>query len=380
MAGIPTQIRHWISEEEVLLAPSLAKSGSQRLYDIVDGEPHVFLFNIRLSNGRAASVEFHITPIVHDCALHVLYTVTGSYTTSHNDVHANEVIGAAQLVYDTYIRVTWLRLDENILKHRAEAPSLSYLSSNILPSNISSGTVARTAGDPMPLENGENHICVSKEAISNSGVPVGNQEVIRTVNTASTLENTKPVKGLGPRTKLDTIAAKISRKIQTYYDNLDGMRALNVDHAVSHCFCPREYNQSFNSHLDQIEEKLVSAMNNSYDKTMVWLNWFFYSCLRLVRDRRRSGRRHMPSTGAKLANLIVDRLLISDGLEALGVYNALAELCYKLRRASELSFQDIEYVSSLVAENLHGRIHISSTSSEVPLPMVWLSTLFPTVP
>lgn len=114
MAAIPTQIRHCISEEDVLLAPSLAKSGEQRLYDIVDGEPHVFLFNIRLGDGRAASVEFHISPVVYDFAPHVLYTVTGSYTTSHDDVHADEVIGAAQLVYNTYIRVTWLRLDEEM--------------------------------------------------------------------------------------------------------------------------------------------------------------------------------------------------------------------------------------------------------------------------
>lgn len=116
MAVIPTQVRysHYISEEDVLLAPSLTKSGEQRLYDIVDGEPQVFFFNIRLGDGRAASVEFHITPVVTDSAPHVLYTVTGSYTTSHDDVHADEVIGTAQLVYNTYIRVTWLRLNEEM--------------------------------------------------------------------------------------------------------------------------------------------------------------------------------------------------------------------------------------------------------------------------
>lgn len=210
------------------------------------------------------------------------------------------------------------------LKHRPRAPSLPYTSLNILPGNISNGTIARTAGYPMPLENGENHTCLSKEAISSSGVGVGSQEVIRTVNTARANENIKSVQGLDPQTKLGSIAIKISRKIQKYYDNLDGKRALNVDYAVSHCLCPREYNQSFDGYLDQIEEKLVSVMNDSNDKMIVWLNWFFYSCLRLVRERRRSGRRHMPSTGAKLANIIVDRLLISDGLAALGVYNALA--------------------------------------------------------
>ncbi|PNP48791.1 hypothetical protein TGAMA5MH_00245 [Trichoderma gamsii] len=232
----------------------------------------------------------------------------------------------------------------------------------------------------MPLENGGNHISLGKEAISSSGDEVGSQEVIRTVNTARANKMTKPVQGLDPQTKLSLIADKISRKIQKYHDDLDGTRALNVDYAISHCLCPRVCGQSFDGYLDQIEEKLESVMNDSKDKMIVWLNWFYCSCLRLVRERRRSGPRHMPSTGAKLTNIIVDRLLISDGLAALGVYNAVAECCYKLRKPSELSFQDIEHVGSLVAEKLHGRIHIPSPCSQVPLPMVWLSGLFPTVP
>lgn len=210
------------------------------------------------------------------------------------------------------------------LQHRPQTPSVPSASFTTLPDNTSNGTIARTTGYPMPLGNGENHICLSKEAISSSGNEVGSQEVICTVNTARANEKIRSIQGLGPQTKLGSIANNISQKIQKYCDNLDDTRALNVDYALSHCLCPRVFSQSFDGYLDQIEEKLESVMDDSKDKMIIWLNWFYYSCLRLVRDRRRSGRRHMPSTGAKLANIIVDRLLISDGLAALGVYNALA--------------------------------------------------------
>lgn len=48
-----------ISEEHVLLAPSLAKSGEQRLYDIINGEPQVFFFTILLGDRRAALVKLY---------------------------------------------------------------------------------------------------------------------------------------------------------------------------------------------------------------------------------------------------------------------------------------------------------------------------------
>lgn len=105
---------HHISSDEVLEAPGLASKGEQRLRTIIDGEPNHFSFYIHFEDGQWALVEFHIIPIASELAQHTLYAVTGSFTPSHDAVHSGRVLATAQLIYDTYIRVTWLKLNENL--------------------------------------------------------------------------------------------------------------------------------------------------------------------------------------------------------------------------------------------------------------------------
>lgn len=105
---------HRIGEEDVLLAPAFAKKGEQRRIHLIPGEPNIVFFNLPLGQGRTASVEFYITPLSHSLAPHTLYAVDGSYTPSHDDIHIDQVLDAAQHVYDTYIAVTWLKLSGDV--------------------------------------------------------------------------------------------------------------------------------------------------------------------------------------------------------------------------------------------------------------------------
>lgn len=113
MATTAPQLGHFhrIEEEEVLQAPALAKKCEQRRIDLIPGETNIVCFSLSLGQGHTASVEFYISPISHSLAPHTLYAVNGIYTPSHDDIHVNEFFDAAQLIYDTYIAVTWLKVN-----------------------------------------------------------------------------------------------------------------------------------------------------------------------------------------------------------------------------------------------------------------------------
>lgn len=51
----------------------------------------------------------------------------------------------------------------------------------------------------------------------------------------------------------------------------------------------------------------------------------------------------------------------------------------KLSKAAELTSKDMEYVSDLVAKDLHGQMYAPAPSSLIPFPGLWLSALFQTV-
>lgn len=112
MATTASPLGHYysIAERDVLLAPALAKKGKQCRIDLTPKELNIVFCILPLGQGRTASVEFYITPL-HSLAPHTLYAVEGIYAPSHDDIHIDQVLDAAQLVYDTYIAVTWLKLD-----------------------------------------------------------------------------------------------------------------------------------------------------------------------------------------------------------------------------------------------------------------------------
>ncbi|KAL7919283.1 hypothetical protein ACQKWADRAFT_209934 [Trichoderma austrokoningii] len=148
------------------------------------------------------------------------------------------------------------------------------------------------------------------------------------------------------------------------------------------------HNEGRGFDLEQIENMLLGLeiSSENTDKRRKWTIWYFLSCFRMVREgaweeswktrKRNRFRKHKPFHGAKVANLIVNKIIDSDGLAAMRVYGALAECGYKLSKEAELSAKDIERVSDLVAENLCGQMHAPATSSLIPFPGVWLSIIF----
>ncbi len=102
---------HYISDSEVINARVLAKKGEQRLRKIVEGETNFFYFSVPCDGGHRASVEVVVSPITSEDSPHPLYVVRVVYIACHDAVQLDEVLETAQLVYSTYIRVTWLTLD-----------------------------------------------------------------------------------------------------------------------------------------------------------------------------------------------------------------------------------------------------------------------------
>lgn len=133
-----------------------------------------------------------------------------------------------------------------------------------------------------------------------------------------------------PDGKLRDLAGILSRKIKI------GQRKREEREVKQGYAAPNDYtypifqcmqqatDKSFEDYLDRVEHALAVEVQESTMKRRAWTAWFVLSCLQLIRDKRRGGRKRLPARGAKLANLIVNHLLVSDGAAALGVYDALA--------------------------------------------------------
>ncbi|KAL1850481.1 hypothetical protein Daus18300_012895 [Diaporthe australafricana] len=133
--------------------------------------------------------------------------------------------------------------------------------------------------------------------------------------------------------KLLALAHTLSTKIKTGQRKREerevkqGYAAPN-DYTYAIYQCLQQTTDSFDNYLDRVEHALTVEHKESKMKRRAWTAWYVLSSLQLVRDNRRGGRKRLRARGAKLANLIVNHLLISDGAAALGVYDALAGKSY----------------------------------------------------
>ncbi|KAL6868031.1 hypothetical protein J3F83DRAFT_88737 [Trichoderma novae-zelandiae] len=372
---------HHISEDDVLQAPMLAKQGQQRLCDIVHGAQNSFRFNVFLDQRPAASVELHVTPVHRGPGQATLYDVEGRYMPlDDNGARADEMLKAAQLVYDTYIRVVPLKVTKDILKHCPRLTTTPVALSRTPASTAIDTIMSNTSGHPPPHENGN-------MAIPASTVDPAGEEALPAVNGQERNANATSSQGRDMAGKLRLYATQVANAIRRGLYKAEVRKILwseqdmeaGYEYVVSHVPVPDEGRGSA-VYLDQVENQLSSAMKEEPDdKTTAWINWFFLSNLQLVREHGRDGRKHLPLKGAKLANLIVNKLLISDGVAALGVYNALAEMCSRFTFQSNFSIFNIERISSMVANDLHGQLSCPTSHSQIPFPALWLSTLFRTV-
>ncbi|KAI8710366.1 hypothetical protein NCS52_01581600 [Fusarium sp. LHS14.1] len=396
---------HHISSDEVLNAPGLASKGEQRLRTIVDGEPNHFSFRIAFEDGQWASVEFHILPVASEFAQHPLYAVTGSFTPSHDAVHPSRVLATAQLVYDTYIRVTWLKLSEDLLERRAPvSSSTSHNRGNSEMCRDGSGgrfapgppsdagmtarlpTFTRPATRPRDKDEGDSNTDSQVEGDVDGITSCTESESRETAVSISTQD------GMATKPHLDRLIDGLVKKVESgqakrvkrekRQKNNKEVEVIGVDNVVSQCLLREIDDENLDRYLDRVEKALDQYIQG--DKCDVrrrsWTTWFYLACLRIVRELRRKGRKHRPSNGARLANQIVNHLLVTDGVAAMGVYDGLAEHCYKISKAAEATPEDAEYITMNVAAKLHGKVLAPPDSSQIPFPAVWLKSILTKVP
>lgn len=142
--------------------------------------------------------------------------------------------------------------------------------------------------------------------------------------------------GMAKKLHLDRLVDKLVRKVESGQarrvkrekkrkGNTE-VQVIGVDNAVSQCLLREVDDEKLDRYLDQVERALDDYIRG--DKCDVnrrtWTVWFYLACLRIVRELRRKGCKHRPSNGARLASQIVNRLLVTDGVAAMGVYDGLA--------------------------------------------------------
>ncbi|KAL7932166.1 hypothetical protein V8C35DRAFT_307547, partial [Trichoderma chlorosporum] len=316
---------HELSEDDVRQAPIFASSRPPRI-NIDLEKPNIILFKLSFDQGRYATVEFHIKPFYHGSIQHILFHVEGHYTPSHGDISVEQVTDAAQLIYDTYINVIKLKLNGNTLKREdsSEETRRDIKTSKNRPRN-----------DPQALA--ENLVITIKKA---------QEDLVKRKEAEPRLE-------------------------------------ANYDHAVFQGLIP---NDGKIIDLNQIEQALKD-MQNYYkdDKRKLWTSWYFRCCFQMVIEKAynppgfQGHNKNKPFQGAKIVNLIINKLLISDGLAAMGVYIALIESGNRLSKPAELKPKDVECFVDLVAKGLHGQIYAPSPASLIPFSGLWLGALFYTV-
>ncbi|KAL7906006.1 hypothetical protein GGI35DRAFT_126629 [Trichoderma velutinum] len=338
---------HDISNEDVLQALSFAEDRSSRL-NINPEEENIIVFTLSFDHERYAIVQFCITPIRLDKIHHILFKVEATYTPSDNTISINEVITPAQLIYNRYINVIWLKLDENILK--CQLNELAAQGHSVSDDEVDSGGIVCAVGEP-----GRN----TKIAFNQKRSRNHPHEVAESL-TKIIMENTGKQEPVGPGQEANydfTIVQSLNPKDIASYD------WNRIQHALS---------------------ETEFYYKKEGNKKKEWTVWYFRCCLQMVLEKtyyQQQYLNHKSRTfkGAKVANLIINKLLKSDGIAAVGVYNALAVSGLKFSKASELKYEDTEYVTDWVANDLHNQIQTPIRSTLIPFPGFWLCALCQTV-
>ncbi|KNA96058.1 hypothetical protein FOXG_01404 [Fusarium oxysporum f. sp. lycopersici 4287] len=345
---------HHISPDEVLNAPKLASQGEQRLRTIVHGEPNSFTFHIPFEYQHWVLVEFHVKPITSDLAQLPLYAVNGSFTPSHDSINSSQVLTAAQLVDDTYIRVTSLRLTEDFFGRQAPLTSgssfYSPTSSTLgLEQHIAIGPRSIRAANqqsthtipfikptlPETHANSQDMIVLGRKT---HGTESGGCEPGVISSTGQGQESLdKIVSGLVKAVLSGQRKGRISQIGVIKYHNVITQRLLD---------CAND--QNLNDYLDYLEGALRGRIRieKHESKIRMWNIRFSLSCLRMVKEQVDNSRKQRSSRAAKIVNDIVNRLLITDGVRAWGA-----------------------------AEQLRDKVAASLDSFQVPFSGFWLHTV-----
>lgn len=204
------------------------------------------------------------------------------------------------------------------LKCQTQVSSTASALPNSPPSNACNRIAPRLSTHSIPLLNGSDSEVDSEAMACDVGEPERSAEIT-------------PNQERG-RNKPGPLAKSLIKSIKKGQEVLLKQRAgreANYDYAVFQCLIPNDGN-SYD--LKQIEKALL-RMEESHkkdkDKRKLWTTWYFRCCLQMVIEeeypwQKPYHRKHKTFQGAKAANFIVNKLLKSDGIAAMGVYSALA--------------------------------------------------------
>ncbi|EWZ29113.1 hypothetical protein FOZG_17212 [Fusarium oxysporum Fo47] len=95
----------------------------------------------------------------------------------------------------------------------------------------------------------------------------------------------------------------------------------------------------------------------------------------MVKEQVDNSRKQRSSRAAKIVNDIVNRLLITDGVRAWGVYHGFSARDYRLSKASEVTQLHAEYIAKQAAEQLRDKVAAPPDSFQVPFSGFWLHTV-----
>jgi hypothetical protein len=319
------------------------------------------------------SVELRVVPVDCDFARHTLYAVSGNYSLCPNCVHSDQVLKTAQLVYDTYIRVTPLSLRHlycqkpsqfynsarslivtSLERHLPDlAPEITQLNVS-RPEARNAPELSHRRGSEIPSFPTITSVACGRKRLhgsDDSGAETETESSAETETNTPTTSRTETESSISAirtrKQRLDKLVKSVIWKVKRGQagrkrreDKIVGV--FGVDDAVSQCLLHQENDEHLDNCLDQVEEaleELIRGDETHIIKRKTWGTWFHLANLRIVRELRRKGRKHRPSIAAKLVNRIVNYLLVSDGQAAWGVYDGLSgkESAFMLLPRQELT-------------------------------------------
>jgi len=130
---------------------------------------------------------------------------------------------------------------------------------------------------------------------------------------------------------LNALADKLINKVQSGQRKRrkreeKGFAVFAVDDAVTECLRRNADDPDLDKNLDAVDTALKGRMKHESAEGVrrAWNSWYHLNCYRVIIDLRRKGRKRRSVRGVKVANSIVNHLLVSDGENAMGVLDGLA--------------------------------------------------------
>ncbi|KAI3571717.1 hypothetical protein IWW34DRAFT_709509 [Fusarium oxysporum f. sp. albedinis] len=332
---------HHISPDEVLNAPKLASQGEQRLRTIVHGEPNSFTFHISFEYQHWVLVEFHVKPITSDLAQLPFFGRQAPLTSGSSFYSPTS---------------STLGLEQHIAIGPRSIRAANQQSTHTIP--FIKPTLPETHA------NSQDMIVLGRKT---HGTESGGCEPGVISSTGQGQESLdKIVSGLVKAVLSGQRKGRISQIGVIKYHNVITQRLLD---------CAND--QNLNDYLDYLEGALRGRIRieKHESKIRMWNIRFSLSCLRMVKEQVDNSRKQRSSRAAKIVNDIVNRLLITDGVRAWGVYHGFSARDYRLSKASEVTQLHAEYIAKQAAEQLRDKFAASPDSFQVPFSGFWLHTV-----